>query len=136
MTLCSGSGLAQQLGAWAAGSSSNAIHPWQQRRAPMLLLQATELPASFHILSLTCDSHQVKDLQRKCCLIFPTLSLKFSVHLPSLFSAPSSCSLTSLILPSSQDSRAKAVPVLEDDNGCQDPAVRGAVNSKAAGSSG
>lgn len=132
--------------AWAAGwqaGSSNIIHPWQLRRSLTPFLQATELPASFCILphlrlpqSLgICSASHLS-------LHFPLL-ITYVLSLPSLpvpmhlFSAPSLFFLISLILPALSilpRLRAKAVPVLEGDNGCQEPAVRAAANCKAAGS--
>lgn len=127
-------------GQWAG--SCNAIRPWQQRSLT-LFLHITELPDSLHIPPCLWLPWRFR-----ICGAFQ-LSLHFALTVTNILSPPSfsvpmylfSTSLLffliSLILPDLSilpRLRAKAVPVLEGDNGCQDPAVRAAANWKTDGS--
>lgn len=98
-------------------------------------------PSTSHFV---CDSHKDPGFA-----VPPTLSLHFALIVIYILSPPSlsvpmylfSTSLLffliSLILTAPSilpRLRAKAVPVLEGDNGCQEPAVRATANWKADGS--
>lgn len=120
---------------WQAGSC-NAIRPWQQRSLT-LFLQAAELPEFLHIsprlqlpqsLRICSASHLSLHLPVIVTYVLSPPSLSVPMY---LFPTSLLFFLISLILPALSilpRLRAKAVPVLQGDNGCQEPAVRAAAN--------